>query len=338
MIRWFFLAGQLAALGTSAAQDCEVCHRREAEAVTSAPMSHALQHAGQSELLKNNPDLSFGNGNFSYSIRRENNRSIYSVTDGTGSISAPIEWAFGAGIVGQTYLYRREGAWYEAAVSFYPALKGLDWTPGHAERFRRNLEEATGRKIDPAETRRCFGCHSTTAVWSGASDLKSLSPGVQCAQCHAGAAQHAAAVRRGDAARTVMPKLAAMETEELANLCGKCHPSWADIAANGPRGVLNIRFQFYRLTNSRCYDSADRRIACTACHDPHGNLAKDSSSYDSKCQQCHLAGNNARAKLCPVSKRDCIACHMPKVDVPGLHYRFTDHQIRIARAGDKYPD
>ena len=337
MIRWFLLLGQLATLGTAEAQDCEVCHRREAEAATTSPMTHALQRAGQSDILKNNPDLSFRNGSFSYSIRSENNKSIYSVTDDTGSISAPIEWAFGAGTVGQTYLYRRDGAWHEAAVSFYPELKGLDWTPGHAGRLRRNLEEAAGRKIDPAEARRCFGCHSTATVWSGVSDLASLTPGVQCVECHTGAAQHAAAVRRGDAASTAVPKLAAMETEELANLCGKCHPSWADIAANGPRGVLNVCFQFYRLTNSCCYDSADRRIACTACHDPHGRLTKDSSSYDSKCQQCHLAANS-RARICPLSKRDCITCHMPKVDVPGLHYRFTDHQIRIARAGDKYPD
>jgi hypothetical protein len=337
MIRWLLLAGQLAAFATASAQECAVCHRREAEAARSSPMSHALQPVRESDFLKNNPNLSFRSGNFLYSVRREGNQSIYSVTDGTGSIRAPIEWAFGTGIVGQTYLYRRDGVYYEAPVSFYPELKGLDWTPGHAERLRRNLEEAAGRKIDPAETRRCFGCHSTGAAWSGASVLESLTPGVQCIQCHTGAAQHAAAVRRGDAPRAAMPKLAAMETEELANLCGKCHPSWADIAANGPRGVLNVRFQFYRLTNSRCYDTADTRIACVACHDPHGPLSKDSSSYDSKCQQCHLAVN-VRAKICPVSKRDCITCHMPKVDVPGLHYPFTDHRIRIAKAGEKYPD
>jgi len=337
MIRRLLLAAQLAAFATAYAQECGVCHRRETEAAGASPMNHALQRAPDSDFLKNNSGLSFRSEKFFYSIRREGNQNIYSVTDGTNSISAPIEWAFGAGIVGQTYLYRRDGVYYEAPVSFYPELNGLDWTPGHAERLRRNLEEAAGRRIDPAEARRCFGCHSTGAVWSGASLLESVTPGVQCTQCHTGAAQHVAAVRRGDAARAAMPKLAAMETEELANLCGKCHPSWADIAANGPRGVANVRFQFYRLTNSRCYDAADTRIACTACHDPHGALAKDSSSYNSKCQRCHLA-SNTRTKICPVSKRDCITCHMPKVDVPGLHYQFTDHQIRIAKAGDKYPD
>jgi hypothetical protein len=29
---------------------------------------------------------------------------------------------------------------------------------------------------------------------------------------------------------------------------------------------------------------------------------------------------------------------MPKIDLPGAHARFTDHQIRIAHAGDPYPN
>jgi len=29
---------------------------------------------------------------------------------------------------------------------------------------------------------------------------------------------------------------------------------------------------------------------------------------------------------------------MPKVTLPGGHMKFTDHEIRIAKAGDAYPD
>jgi hypothetical protein len=29
---------------------------------------------------------------------------------------------------------------------------------------------------------------------------------------------------------------------------------------------------------------------------------------------------------------------MPKVELPGSHSVFTDHQIRIVRAGDRYPN
>jgi hypothetical protein len=29
---------------------------------------------------------------------------------------------------------------------------------------------------------------------------------------------------------------------------------------------------------------------------------------------------------------------MPKTEMPGLHFAFTDHRIRIARPGQSYPD
>src|SRR5207248_4550679 len=108
------------------------------------------------------------------------------------------------------------------------------------------------------------------------------------------------------------------------------------IAMNGPRGVNNVRFQPYRLTNSKCYDAADQRIRCTACHNPHEPPVRDASFYDSKCAACHSAA--AHTKTCPVAKADCVTCHMPKVDLPGAHSQFTDHQIRVARANAPYPN
>jgi formate-dependent nitrite reductase cytochrome c552 subunit len=39
-----------------------------------------------------------------------------------------------------------------------------------------------------------------------------------------------------------------------------------------------------------------------------------------------------------VAKANCVTCHMPKIELPGAHARFTDHQIRIARAGEPYPN
>jgi predicted CXXCH cytochrome family protein len=100
--------------------------------------------------------------------------------------------------------------------------------------------------------------------------------------------------------------------------------------------VNNVRFQPYRLTNSKCYDPSDARIRCTACHDPHGPLETNVASYDRKCTGCHSAG--AQAKICPVAKAGCVNCHMPKVELPGAHARITDHQIRVARPGDAYPN
>jgi formate-dependent nitrite reductase cytochrome c552 subunit len=44
------------------------------------------------------------------------------------------------------------------------------------------------------------------------------------------------------------------------------------------------------------------------------------------------------ASACPVQDKDCVSCHMPKVEVPEIHSTFTDHRIRIARAGAPFPE
>lgn len=128
-----------------------------------------------------------------------------------------------------------------------------------------------------------------------------------------------------------MPRLSKLGAEDLSSLCAGCHPSWAEVAETGPRGIGNVRHQIYRLTASRCYDTADKRIACNACHDPHG---RKTFNYDSQCAACHTG----TARQCSVAKSDCVRCHMPKVELPGLHAQFTDHRIRIVRPGAKYPD
>ena len=44
------------------------------------------------------------------------------------------------------------------------------------------------------------------------------------------------------------------------------------------------------------------------------------------------------ALACPVAKQDCVNCHMPKLEIPGSHFKFSDHWIRIAKAESDYPE
>jgi hypothetical protein len=108
-----------------------------------------------------------------------------------------------------------------------------------------------------------------------------------------------------------------------------------------------VRFQPYRLELSKCFTGNDRRTSCLACHDPHQQVNHNAGYYDSKCLACHapqkasnMAGSSttsAATKTCPVAKANCVTCHMPKVQPPGIHATFTDHMIRIAKAGEPYP-
>ena len=42
--------------------------------------------------------------------------------------------------------------------------------------------------------------------------------------------------------------------------------------------------------------------------------------------------------ICRVATKDCVTCHMPRLDLPGSHKKFTDHMIRIVKANEPYPD
>ena len=339
MIRPLLLFTWLASAATDVKPDavCASCHRQQTRGNT---MTRALYHARDAVILKDHPRLTFRLGKFSYVLERRGEESYYTVNDGAKSLSLLVRYAFGQGAAGQTYAFEHEGRWYESRLSFYKETKALDLTMGAPPGEPRTLLEAAGREMTRKDVLECFGCHTTNSVKAGQIDFAQLRPGIGCENCHGSAAKHVAAIRAGNVRAVAMPQLAKMTTEEQSDSCGRCHRTWADIAANGPRGVGNVRFQPYRIANSKCYDATDRRIACTACHDPHGPLETDSSAYDSKCAACH-SGRPApagRAKLCPTGKTDCASCHMPRYEIPGSHHLFTDHQIRIVRKNETYPN
>jgi hypothetical protein len=64
----------------------------------------------------------------------------------------------------------------------------------------------------------------------------------------------------------------------------------------------------------------------------------DPGSYDNRCLRCHLAAKGSPGNpghpgaACPQSTKNCVTCHMPKMEVPGTHTRFTDHWIHVVRA------
>jgi hypothetical protein len=44
------------------------------------------------------------------------------------------------------------------------------------------------------------------------------------------------------------------------------------------------------------------------------------------------------AVTCRVGTHLCVTCHMAKYEIPGTHFKFTDHHIRIVKAGEGYPN
>lgn len=300
-------------------------------------MARAMQLAGHDEALAAHPKLTFHRGGYSYTVETRNGQTQYIVSDGSRSITIPVLWSLGA--QAQTWVLEHNGRMYESLVSYYPSIQGLDITAGDDRIHPASLEEAIGKPLDDQRVTACFGCHATNAVVDDKLNLATLHPGVGCEHCHTGAMEHSEAMLRGDTA-IIPPDLKSLSTEDISDFCGRCHRTWELVVRSHWRGPSNVRFQPYRLALSQCYNGNDSRISCIACHDPHVSVVRDISYYDSKCLACHSANMSAappHAKVCPVAKAKCVSCHMPKVPAAEGHLVFTDHDIRIVKAGAPYP-
>jgi hypothetical protein len=323
---------------------CARCHSSQALTQPLTSMGRALQPPGVDPVLSSHPRLTFQKFAYTYVVETLNGQSTYSVTDGTQTITLPIRWTFGNSA--RTWVFERDGVYYESLVSYYPSLGGLGITIGDFGITPRTLDEAVGRRLPPSEPVACFGCHSTGAVIDGQLlSFDSLEPGVTCEHCHTGAISHMVSAVQGADTETAPPDLRKLTSEDVSDFCGQCHRTWETVIRGPWRGELNVRFQPYRLANSKCFSGTDPRISCIACHDPHKNLDTDAAAYDAKCLACHTlqgavpaANRKATAKACPVQKTNCVSCHMPEVKLANGQATFRDHLIRIAKPGMPYPD
>lgn len=308
---------------------CITCHPKQASALSTA-MGDALHRPEQSAFLKADQPLTFKNGPYSYELQGKR----YRVTDGAQTLDVPIVWSMGHGKAGQTYVLEHKGALYESRVSFYLAISGLDQTLGAPlGSVPASLEEAMGREMTADDVRGCFGCHATGPVQAGHVNLDAMTPGIQCEGCHGPGTAHIAALDNIAVTETQIASLEGQTAEEQSDFCGSCHRTWAQVMLMDIQGPANVRFQPYRIANSRCYDVDDPRIACAACHDPHADPVHEAEAYDAVCFACHET-----AAACPVGDQHCSDCHMPEIEIPGSHFGFTDHQIRVVRPGEPYPN
>jgi hypothetical protein len=335
--------------GFAGSAACAQCHAAKVASQKETPMGRTAMPAAVAEILHSHPDLTFGVANYRYRIETGPKGSQYSVSDGTKSLSFPLTWAFGTGRVGQSYLFKQEdGGFYEARVTYFESLSNLGFTPSRAILSPSDIHEAMYRPVGTAEVQRCFGCHTTASTIGGHFDEAHLIPGVSCEACHSPGAKHVQAMHEMLAGRpgatTEIFNSAHLAPTEQVEVCGACHGTWWDVKLSGVKGVSTTRSAPYRLVTSKCWGKGDERLTCTACHDPHEQLQTDDAAYDKACLRCHVNSPGMRPTAdhpgvaCPAETKNCASCHMQKVYVPEMHDKFTDHRIRIVRAGESFPD
>ena len=345
---WWPTAGRAKRNEYVGSQACAPCHAEKFATQIKTSMGRAAARAVDSEQLRQHPDLTVSFGAYTSQFTTKNGRSTLLVSDGTQSTTKDLLWAVGDGRFGQTYLYRDKGGFYESQLSFYTREKALDVTTGHMQ--PRTLETAAGGLTTSTMIRQCFGCHFTASTTEDQFHPDEATPGLGCEACHGPGLQHVVLhTAQGDDSRggdQLVMNPARLSPAESVDFCGACHRTTADAELQGlaKAGINNVRLQPYRLQKSKCWGKGDARITCMACHDPHAQVVEDAASYDSKCLACHVrkADGTARtahaAPACRVGTSNCVSCHMQKMEVPGTHAIFTDHWIRVVKAGAKYPE
>ncbi len=297
----------------------------------------------------------FESGSYTYRFIPNNTLLGYSleVTSNGQSISYPIAWTMGVGVHGQTYLLDKNGELYESQASSFSFIHRVGLSPGHKPVEEGSLENALGLSLKAGDAVRCFACHTTASSANSTLRAADAVPGIHCEACHGPGLDHVKAAVAGQKAqaRQAIFNPASLTPTSSIDFCGACHRTTMDVILKEPEpGAYTIRFQPYRLEESRCWQTTkDERLACTECHDPHAPMVRDAHFYDQKCLSCHSLRKDAKhyvsrgalaanPKICPRATANCASCHMPKSYVSEMNSTFTDHLIRIVRPGKPVPN
>lgn len=305
-----------AALRNAPAAECSACHPGESQLHARTRMAHAMVPALESAFANNFPDrpLRESDDGYSFAYRREENGVAVTAFRGTERADGIIRWVLGAGAQGQTPLVE-DAIRRESRVSYFPQLHQYGITIGQSAGASANAESALGLKQNRQNLQNCIGCHSTAIT----RDLEPVIPGVQCQRCHLGADEHA----RGNGKPSNPGKLDAVAQ---VRFCGNCHRVKPPV---DDAQLENVRFQPLRLMKSRCFTGG--KLDCVTCHPAHQDARRNAPEfYNGKCHSCH---DSRPSHADDRQHGDCIGCHMPYVQLhPAL--RFTDHFIRVVKAGD----
>jgi Cytochrome c554 and c-prime len=323
---------------------CLTCHGGRSSQPSTGMGMAALNPSAANSL--DYSSMSYRNGPYTVTMRKGQGGLQMTASDDKGSVTIPVRWIFGQGYAGQTFILEQDGRFYESRASYYKAISNLDLTIGHTNRPPVSPLAALGRPLPAEEVKKCFSCHMSEDIVDGKLDVNQAHPGVTCENCHGAGSEHAskmAGAHTGtDGKDDTIFNPEMLAPADLNDFCGSCHRTTRDVLDSGIRDIRNVRFQPYRLENSRCYDPSDERITCVACHDPHRKLQTSAIEYDGKCLACHLRRGDKpdrqKAAACPRATGNCVTCHMRKLDLPGAHFAFTDHYIRVVQPNMPYPD
>ncbi|HEV3151349.1 MAG TPA: multiheme c-type cytochrome [Acidobacteriaceae bacterium] len=278
-----------------------------------------------------------------------------------GYLSGEVKLAYfiGSNTRGRTYLFERDGYWFETPVNWYAKKRMWDMAPN----FLNAHEMPLTLPVDA----NCLHCHvsGVAEALPGARNHFAAAPfahgGIGCASCHGDATEH---LRTKGKAPVLNPSK--LDAARRDSVCLQCHlegetaayrlghslatyrpgESLFDSVAYfvhqgevGPEGRATSQYE--ALLESACKRASGDTMTCTTCHDPHASEtteapAERTAYYRAKCLSCHT-GAKYRTTHHP-EQQDCATCHMPRSASEDIaHEQVTDHRIQIANAAARTP-
>jgi len=333
---------------------CAGCHRSIYEHYEATPMARA-SGAAMDGLIKGS--FTHAASGVHYRIFERDGAGWLSYarpeTAAGGYLSGEVKLAYfiGSNTRGRTYLFERDGYWFETPVNWYAKKRVWDMAP--------NYLDAREMPLTLPVDANCLHCHvgGVGVALAGARNHFAATPfahgGIGCASCHGDAVEH---VRTKGTAAVLNP--AKLDAARRDSICLQCHlegetaayrlghslatyrpgePLFDSVAyfvhqgEVGPAGRATSQYE--ALLQSACKRASGDRMTCTTCHDPHASetaatAAERVAYYRARCLSCHTGAKFATAHH--PEQPDCARCHMPRGASEDIaHEQVTDHRIQI---------
>jgi predicted CXXCH cytochrome family protein len=346
----FLLVTALSAPAQNPDKVCAGCHQEIYDSYQATPMARASGPAADG-LLPGEFTHAASGVHYRLFLRDGQAWLSYDRPGTTLKGEQELSYFVGSGERGRTYLFQKDGFWFESPVNWYSKQRVWDMNP----KSMGVKEMPFTLKVDAG----CLHCHSTGAQRSLPGAVNHfgtrpfLYPGITCQACHGDPAAHLAS---GGGSPMVNP--AKLSPAKRDSVCLQCHLE-GETAVNAPGRSLaafapgdnlsdyvthfvrsgelgpngRATSQWEALLQSACKRGSGDRLTCTTCHDPHAAPAPEQrvGYFRSRCLTCH--GAPAFVTKHHPETPDCAGCHMPREKTADVaHEQVTDHRIQ-RRAG-----
>lgn len=310
------------------AASCATCHKTiydtyisSAHSITSSPSNVKGSFIS--------PDNVFHYSNGAKVLMEQRDSGLFQVSD---QETHRFDITIGSGRKAQTYLYWKDGHYFQLPVSYFvPAQKWAN-SPGFP---------ATHPKFDRMIPSTCFGCHSSMVALKEVKmeklhlaeefEQNKMVFGIDCQRCHGPAEEHVQfhTAHPEEKEGRHMARISALGNQQQLDMCAICHSGlktpqkspfgfkpgdalsdyiYPDLSRPAKPEEMDVHGNQYQLlTASQCFLKSKGMMNCSSCHNPHTSEKNDMQVFSQRCMNCH----KTTAHKTPVLTDNCIDCHMP---------------------------